>query len=79
MFTPEQLKTRLYVHHKEVPEPQPEGTEEAINIDWQDWNRKCEEHLAKITGLTDNAKGCQGRGRKPQLISRKAAKPSPKD
>eukprot|EP00972_Heterocapsa_arctica_P112780 16433706-Heterocapsa_arctica.AAC.1 len=49
-FTPQQLKTRNYVKHKEVPEPSPNDTEEAITRAWRSWNISCEAHLANLTG-----------------------------
>eukprot|EP00972_Heterocapsa_arctica_P026012 3829701-Heterocapsa_arctica.AAC.1 len=37
-FTPQHLKTRNYVRHKEVPEPRGDDTDEAITRSWRAWN-----------------------------------------
>ncbi len=55
-FTPQQLKTRNYMHHKEVPIPREDDTDEAITRSWRAWNINCEAHLARITGAKNNGR-----------------------
>eukprot|EP00972_Heterocapsa_arctica_P004196 622507-Heterocapsa_arctica.AAC.1 len=60
-FTPQQLQTRNYVKHKEVPVPRDDDTEEAITRSWKAWNSNCEAHLAHLTGAKNDGKEFQGR------------------
>eukprot|EP00972_Heterocapsa_arctica_P022523 3312299-Heterocapsa_arctica.AAC.1 len=78
-FTPQQLKTRNYVKHKEVPEPSPNDTEEAITRAWRAWNITCEAHLANLTGASKGGEDHQGRGCRPEITLRKALKSSKSD
>ncbi len=55
-FTTEQLKTRNYVPHKEVPTPKEDDTEEAITRSWRAWNINCEAHLARLTGAKNEGR-----------------------
>eukprot|EP00972_Heterocapsa_arctica_P110433 16257938-Heterocapsa_arctica.AAC.1 len=74
-FTPLQLKTRNYVRRKELPEPSPTDTEEAVTRAWRAWNISCEAHLASFTGAKNGGRDYQGRGCKPEVTSKKASKP----
>eukprot|EP00972_Heterocapsa_arctica_P011153 1633905-Heterocapsa_arctica.AAC.1 len=74
VFTPQQLKTRNHVKHKEVPEPSPHDTEQEITRAWRAWNISCEAHLANITGAKNQGRDHQGRGCKPEISSKKAVK-----
>eukprot|EP00972_Heterocapsa_arctica_P030114 4437395-Heterocapsa_arctica.AAC.1 len=78
-FTPQQLKTKNYVKHKEVPVPREDDTEEAITRTWREWDINCEAHLARITGTKHDGRELQGRGCEPEITARKAVKVGPSD